>query len=156
MFYKNFLTHYKILQKSSLYIILYIYKNIYIIYIIYSNKPLPIIDSIYLDDKTIIENLIKYYCKICYTKDYYLLYKKKFYESKIDNYILTMYLMKELLKSDIITIYEFYMEFINNNDRYTFFKKLQDNFKSIKFTIRNKHKYKMNAKFILYNIEDKY
>ena len=123
---------------------------------IYSNKPIPIIDSTYLDDKTIIENLIKYYCKIYYIKDYYLLYKKKFYESKIDNYILIMYLMKELLKSNIITIYEFYMEFINNNNKCTFFKKLQDNFNSIKFTIRTKHKYKMNAKFILYYIEEKY
>ena len=88
---------------------------------IYSNKPIPIIDSIYLDDITIIEKSIKYYCNIYYTKDYYLLYKTKFYESKIDDYILIMYLMKKLLKSDIITIYEFYMEFINNN-KYTFLK----------------------------------
>ena len=38
---------------------------------IYSNKPLPVIDLHYLDDMAIIEKTIKYYCNIYYTKDYY-------------------------------------------------------------------------------------
>ena len=126
------------------------------LYMIYSNKPLPVIDLHYLNDMTIIDKTIKYYCNIYHTKDYYLLYKKKFYESNIDNYILIMYLMKELLKSDIIAIYEFYMEFINDNNKYTFFKKIQNEFINFKFKIRNKRKYKINAELLLFLIEDKY
>ena len=67
-----------------------------------------------------------------------------------------MYLMKYLLKSDIITIYEFYMDFINNNNKYTFSKKLQNEFINFKFKIRNKRKYKINAELLLCLIEDKY
>ena len=37
---------------------------------IYSNKPIPIIKNIYIDDKDFIKNTIKYYCKIYYAKNY--------------------------------------------------------------------------------------
>ena len=110
---------------------------------IYLNKPIPIIYLKYLDDKTIMEKSIKNYCKIYYTKDYYLLYKNKFYESKIDDYILIMYLMKELLKSD-------FLPFIYLIDNILLLK----NIKCIKLKSRFKYDYKELSRSILCNIEN--
>ena len=109
---------------------------------IYLNKPIPIIYLKDLDDKTIMEKSIKNYCKILYTKDYHLLYKKKFYESNIDDYILIMYLMKDLLKSD-------FLPFIYLIDNILLLK----NIKCIKLKSRFKNDYKELSRSILCDIE---
>ena len=110
---------------------------------IYLNKPIPIIYLKDLDDKTIMEKSIKNYCKIFYTRNYYLLYKKKFYESNIDDYILIMYLMKDLLKFDFLP----YIYLIDNI-------LLLKNIKCIKLKSRFKSDYKELSRSILCDIED--
>ena len=110
---------------------------------IYFNKPIPKIYLKDLDDKTILKRSIKNYYKIFTNKHYYLLYKKKFYESNIDDYILIMYLLKHLLKFD-------FLPYVYIIDIILFLK----NIRCIKLKQRFKHDYKELCRSILCNIED--
>ena len=110
---------------------------------IYFNKPIPIIYLKDLDDKTILKRSIRNYCKIFTNKHYYLLHKKKFYQSNIDDYILIMYLWKDLLKFDFLP----YIYLIDNI-------LLLKNIKCIKLKSRFKHDYKESSRSILCNLED--
>ena len=143
--------HYKILQKSSLYILFYF---IFLLYMIYSTKQITFSNYLYLDNKTFIENIMRNYCKSYYVNDYNKLYKQRFYDSNVNKYIIIMYITNKILKSDFLTIFSIYNNIINIDNRLNFLEYLSYMCDIIKPNKRKNYNYQMMADFIFYIIED--
>ena len=119
---------------------------------IYSSKQIPYYNYRCLDEITFIKNIITSFCNTFYIDDYYLLYKKRFYDSNIIKYMLIMYMTDIILNSETTVIYTFYSKLIDITERSTYLKYLLYICSIIKPKIHYRRRYEMAADLLVINL----